>query len=90
MDVEFPLKDIPLSHEFLCPTNRMAELYPNFAQGLTTLFSLNREGYSDFLTFKGEFNPVTGGLWLSDTAHHHLAVAVFSLLLAICIALTGI
>jgi photosystem I P700 chlorophyll a apoprotein A1 len=49
----------------------MAELYPNFAKGLTTLFSLNRGGYSDFLTFKGEFNPVTGGLWLSDTAHHH-------------------
>jgi photosystem I P700 chlorophyll a apoprotein A1 len=28
------------------------------------------------LTFKGGLNPVTGGLWLTDTAHHHLALAV--------------
>jgi photosystem I P700 chlorophyll a apoprotein A1 len=32
--------------------------------------------YSDFLTFQGGLNPVTGGLWLTDTAHHHLAIAV--------------
>ncbi len=24
-------------------------------------------------------NPVTGGLWLSDTAHHHVAIAVLFL-----------
>jgi photosystem I P700 chlorophyll a apoprotein A1 len=28
------------------------------------------------LTFQGGLNPVTGGLWLTDTAHHHLAIAV--------------
>jgi photosystem I P700 chlorophyll a apoprotein A1 len=33
--------------------------------------------YSDFLTFKGGLNPVTGGLWLTDIAHHHLALSVF-------------
>eukprot|EP00967_Tisochrysis_lutea_P159305 scaffold329782_cov902-Tisochrysis_lutea.AAC.1 len=27
----------------------------------------------------GGLNPVTGGLWLSDTAHHHLAIAVLFL-----------
>ena len=45
-------------------------------QGLVPFFSLQWGEYSDFLTFKGGLNPVTGGLWLSDTAHHHLALAV--------------
>jgi photosystem I P700 chlorophyll a apoprotein A1 len=54
----------------------MAELYPSFAQGLKPFFTLNWGQYADFLTFKGGLNPVTGGLWLSDTAHHHLAIAV--------------
>merc|ERR1711972_602922 len=39
-------------------------------------FTLNWNEYSDFLTFKGGLNPITGSLWLSDTAHHHLALAV--------------
>ncbi|MEO1800248.1 MAG: photosystem I core protein PsaA [Cyanobacteria bacterium J06629_2] len=67
--------DIPLPHEFI-DASRMAELYPSFAEGLRPFFTLNWAVYSDFLTFKGGLNPVTGGLWLSDTAHHHLAVAV--------------
>ena len=57
----------------------MAELYPSFAQGLKPFFTLNWAAYSDFLTFKGGLNPVTGGLWLSDQAHHHLAIAVMFL-----------
>ncbi|MGB8699793.1 MAG: photosystem I core protein PsaA [Thermosynechococcaceae cyanobacterium] len=69
-------KDIPLPHEFLFNKDLMSELYPSFAQGLTPFFTLNWGAYSDFLTFKGGLNPVTGGLWLSDTAHHHLALAV--------------
>ncbi len=68
--------DIPLPHEYLLDTQWMAELYPSFAQGLTPFFTLNWGAYSDFLTFKGGLNPVTGGLWLSDIAHHHLAIAV--------------
>ena len=68
--------DIPLPHELLFNNDKMAELYPSFAQGLTPFFTLNWGVYSDFLTFKGGLNPVTGGLWLSDTAHHHLAIAV--------------
>jgi photosystem I P700 chlorophyll a apoprotein A1 len=67
---------IPLPHEFLFNTDLMAQLYPGFANGLTPFFTLNWGAYADFLTFKGGLNPVTGGLWLSDTAHHHLALAV--------------
>jgi hypothetical protein len=28
------------------------------------------------LTFKGGFHPQTQSLWLTDIAHHHLAIAV--------------
>jgi photosystem I P700 chlorophyll a apoprotein A1 len=67
---------IPLPHEWILNPGLMADLYPSFAQGLTPFFTLNWAAYADFLTFKGGLNPVTGGLWLSDTAHHHLALAV--------------
>ncbi|MEM9766588.1 MAG: photosystem I core protein PsaA [Cyanobacteria bacterium P01_D01_bin.71] len=76
LDAGVAPQDIPLPHEFLLNKGLMAELYPSFAQGLTPFFTLNWSAYSDFLTFKGGLNPVTGGLWLSDTAHHHLALAV--------------
>jgi photosystem I P700 chlorophyll a apoprotein A1 len=76
LDAGVAPKDIPLPHEFILDPSKMAELYPSFAQGLTPFFTLNWGVYSDFLTFKGGLNPVTGGLWLSDTAHHHLAIAV--------------
>jgi len=69
--------DIPLPHEFILNGGaKMAELYPSFSEGLRPFFTLNWGVYSDFLTFHGGLNPVTGGLWLSDTAHHHLALAV--------------
>ncbi|MEM9540238.1 MAG: photosystem I core protein PsaA [Cyanobacteria bacterium P01_E01_bin.42] len=68
--------DLPLPHEWLLNPSLMADIYPSFAQGLTPFFTLNWGVYADFLTFKGGLNPVTGGLWLSDTAHHHLALAV--------------
>jgi photosystem I P700 chlorophyll a apoprotein A1 len=75
LDSGVAAKDIPLPQEFIDPA-KMAELYPSFAQGLTPFFTLNWGVYSDFLTFKGGLNPVTGGLWLTDNAHHHLAIAV--------------
>ena len=71
--------DIPLPHEFIFNSRLMAELYPSFAQGLTPFWTLNWGQYADFLTFKGGLNPQTGGLWLTDTAHHHLALAVLFL-----------
>lgn len=76
LDSGVAVKDIPLPHEFILNSSLMADLYPSFSKGLTPFFTLNWGEYADFLTFKGGLNPVTGGLWLSDTAHHHLAIAV--------------
>jgi photosystem I P700 chlorophyll a apoprotein A1 len=67
---------IPLPHEFILNPELMANVFPSFAKGLAPFFTLNWGEYSDFLTFKGGLNPVTGGLWLTDSAHHHLAIAV--------------
>lgn len=69
-------KDIPLPHEFIFNKSLMIQLFPSFAQGLTPFFSGKWIEYSDFLTFNGGLNPVTGGLWLTDVTHHHLALAV--------------
>jgi len=68
--------DLPLPHEFLTNRELMSQLYPSFSKGLVPFFSLNWSEYSDFLTFKGGVNPITGSLWLTDAAHHHLAIAV--------------
>ncbi|MBN3908819.1 MAG: photosystem I core protein PsaA [Nostoc sp. NMS1] len=76
LDAGVALKDIPLPHEFILNKDLLTELYPSFAAGLAPFFTLNWGQYADFLTFKGGLNPVTGGLWMSDIAHHHLAIAV--------------
>jgi photosystem I P700 chlorophyll a apoprotein A1 len=76
LDAGVTAQEIPLPHEFLINRDLMAQLYPSFAKGLAPFFSLHWNEYSDFLTFKGGLNPVTGGLWLTDIAHHHLALAV--------------
>nr|YP_009654399.1 photosystem I P700 apoprotein A1 [Pleurostichidium falkenbergii]QCH39686.1 photosystem I P700 apoprotein A1 [Pleurostichidium falkenbergii] len=73
-------QEIPLPHEFLINRNLMAELYPSFAKGILPFFTLDWNEYSDFLTFKGGLNPINGGLWLSDIAHHHLALSVLFLI----------
>ena len=69
-------KDLPDPHELLLNREFIGTLYPSFKLGLAPFFGGNWAAYSDILTFKGGLNPVTGGLWLSDTAHHHLALAV--------------
>ena len=76
LDAGVAPQEIPLPHEFLVNRDLMAQLYPSFSKGLVPFFTLNWSKYSDFLTFKGGLNLITGGLWLSDTAHHHLALAV--------------
>nr|UNJ15771.1 photosystem I P700 chlorophyll a apoprotein A1 [Cyanidioschyzonaceae sp. 2] len=76
LDAGVAPSSIPLPHEFILNRNLMAELYPSFQQGLAPFFTLNWKQYSDILTFKGGLSPVTGGLWLTDVAHHHLAIAV--------------
>uniref|UniRef100_A0A7N0SVS6 Ribulose bisphosphate carboxylase large chain n=1 Tax=Kalanchoe fedtschenkoi TaxID=63787 RepID=A0A7N0SVS6_KALFE len=58
----------------------LAQLYPSFAEGATPFFTLNWSKYTEFLTFRGGLDPVTGGLWLTDIAHHHLAIAILFLI----------
>ncbi|XP_048626998.1 photosystem I P700 chlorophyll a apoprotein A1-like [Brassica napus] len=65
---------------FILNRDLLAQLYPSFAEGATPFFTLNWSKYSDFLTFRGGLDPVTGGLWLTDTAHHHLAIAILFLI----------
>nr|YP_010851054.1 photosystem I P700 apoprotein A1 [Aphanocladia stichidiosa]WGH13895.1 photosystem I P700 apoprotein A1 [Aphanocladia stichidiosa] len=72
-------QEIPLPHEFMVNRSLMSELYPSFEKGILPFFTLNWNEYSDFLTFKGGLNPINGGLWLSDIAHHHLALSVLFL-----------
>merc|ERR1712010_374953 len=69
------MADIALPHEFL-NQDLLAQLYPGFGAGVGAFFNGNWAAYSDFLTFKGGINPVTGSMWLTDIAHHHLAIAV--------------
>jgi photosystem I P700 chlorophyll a apoprotein A1 len=76
LDAGVAIKDIPLPHEFILNKDLITELYPSFASGLAPFFTLNWGTYADILTFKGGLNPVTGGLWMTDIAHHHLAIAV--------------
>jgi len=76
LDAGVAPQEIPLPHEFVINRDLMAQLYPSFNKGLVPFFTLNWSEYSDFLTFKGGLNPVTGGLWLTDTTHHHVALAV--------------
>ncbi|KAF5791289.1 Photosystem I P700 chlorophyll a apoprotein A1 [Helianthus annuus] len=63
-------KEIQLPHEFILNQDLLAQLYPSFAEGATPFFTLNWSKYADFLTFRGGLDPVTGGLWLTDTANH--------------------
>ena len=59
-----------------------------FFQGNWSLYSENPDSFNHvfgtsegagtaILTFQGGLNPQTGSLWLTDIAHHHLAIAVF-------------
>ena len=68
--------DIPLAKDYVLDASYMTQFFPSFAEGLNPFFTFNWGVYSDFLTFKGGLNPQTGSLWLTDIAHHHLAIAV--------------
>jgi len=69
-------KDLPDPHEFLINRELISSLYPSFKEGLTPFFTGDWTKYNDILTFKGGLNPTTASLWLTDVAHHHLAIAV--------------
>jgi len=76
LDSGIGVEEIPLPHEFLLNKALITQIYPSFNSGLTPFFSFDWKTYKDFLTFNGGLNPVTGSLWLTDVAHHHLALAV--------------
>ena len=69
------LMDIPPPHE-LCNPAVAGQLFPSLGNGVSNFFSGNWYAFTDFLTFKGGLNPTTGSLWMTDIAHHHLAIAV--------------
>nr|YP_009326893.1 photosystem I P700 chlorophyll a apoprotein A1 [Codium simulans]ANJ70804.1 photosystem I P700 chlorophyll a apoprotein A1 [Codium simulans] len=80
LDAGVDPKEIPLPHEFLSNKELISNLLPSFTLGFKPFFHLELANYSDFLTFKGGLNPLTGGLWLTDIAHHHLAIGILFLL----------
>jgi photosystem I P700 chlorophyll a apoprotein A1 len=80
LDAGVDPREIPLPHEWLLDRNLISQLYPSFAEGLEPFFTLRWGVYGDFLTFQGGLNPLTGGVLLTDRAHHHLAVAVLFLI----------
>ncbi|HJN35950.1 MAG: photosystem I core protein PsaA [Prochlorococcus sp.] len=75
--------DIPLPHDLYNP-HLVGQIFPGLGQGaslfhvsgVTNFFSANWAAFGDFLTFNGGLNPITGSLWATDIAHHHLAVGV--------------
>jgi len=79
LDAGVDPKEIPLPHEYLLNHNLMSQIFPSFEKGLSPFFALHWGVYKDILTFKGGLNPVNGGLWLTDVAHHHVAIAALFL-----------
>ncbi|WP_205370343.1 photosystem I core protein PsaB [Thermoleptolyngbya sp. PKUAC-SCTB121] len=51
-------------------------VYAENPDGLNHVFSTGEGSGTAILTFLGGFNPQTESLWLTDIAHHHLAIAV--------------
>jgi hypothetical protein len=56
------------------------QTHGRFSEGATPFFTLNWSKYAEFLTSRGGLDPVTGGLWVTDIAHHHLAIAIIFLI----------
>lgn len=51
-------------------------LYSQNPDGLNHVFGSSENSGTAILTFLGGLNPYTKSLWLTDIAHHHLAIAV--------------
>jgi photosystem I P700 chlorophyll a apoprotein A1 len=80
LDAGVPADQVPLPHEFILKPALMKEMFPSvdwgIFSGLMPFFTLDWGKYAEFLTFKGGLDPQNGALWLTDQAHHHLAIAV--------------
>jgi photosystem I P700 chlorophyll a apoprotein A2 len=53
------------------------ETYSQNPDGPGHILGTSEGAGTAILTFLGGFNPQTGAMWLTDIAHHHLALAVF-------------
>nr|WDA99948.1 photosystem I P700 chlorophyll a apoprotein A2 [Cyanidium sp. THAL103] len=51
-------------------------LYSNNPDSFNHTFNTSNDSGTAILTFLGGFHPQTQSLWLTDIAHHHLAIAV--------------
>lgn len=69
---------IPAPHRLLTTNTWLQLVAPGFS--LRNLFTLNWEALGSGLTALGGLQPTTESLWLSDVAHHHLAVGVVFIL----------
>ena len=80
LDAGVPADQVPLPHEFILKPALMKEMFPSvdwgIFSGVVPFFTLDWGKYAEFLTFKGGLDPQNGALWLTDQAHHHLAIAV--------------
>ncbi|MCJ2544139.1 photosystem I core protein PsaA [Thermostichus vulcanus] len=80
LDAGVPVDQVPLPHEFILNPALMKEMFPSvdwgIFSGVVPFFTLDWGKYAEFLTFKGGLDPQNGALWLTDQAHHHLAIAV--------------
>jgi photosystem I P700 chlorophyll a apoprotein A1 len=76
LDAGVEVYQLPSGRALITEPYHMQRLFGSFKKGLTPFFTLDWFEYSDFLTFKGGVNPITGSLWLTDVAHHHLALSV--------------
>jgi photosystem I P700 chlorophyll a apoprotein A1 len=80
LDAGVEISALPTGAQLLFEPYHIQHIYPSFNEGLNPFFSFDWYKYSDFLTFKGGLNPVTGSLWLTDVAHHHLALSLLFIL----------
>lgn len=74
---------LPSPHGLLPLLTGNWELYAEHPDRLPHVFGrLDSATGSAILTFTGSYSPRSGSLWLSDVAHHHLAVGIVALLVS--------
>ena len=72
---------LPSPHGLLPLLTGNWQLYAEHPDRLPHVFGrLDSATGSAILTFTGTYSPRSGSLWLSDVAHHHLAVGIVALL----------
>ena len=63
--------EIPFPHEWMLSVFLISQIYYSFSIGLLSFVIMKWWFYTDILTFQGGLNPITGGILLTDEAHHH-------------------